>query len=386
MRDSTGAWVEFRADRVRRAPLSQAMHRGKPANRSAKLIESAFSIGRVCRILLNGEGGEGGDFHYGREVALARETRRGSGEFMLTHLARRAAGAKKADRFDAAEVEALVAPAMAPHLEGGSGAGIVRRGPLLCLQVDFSGAPIECYADDRGALLADPETREQAAEGTPDLVDPESGEEFRAQPGTAAFAWRKLDLIGKSGSPTRRGAIFSFFQGGEGLAIAAALEDPTYPPDEIADHLANLRGGHRFDRDGSESESARLAVCCRSAFGTVDYEGYLELGLPPNFGEGAAEAIADYYLGKKPLPSGIDADFGQGDVERAFSEWVSLLRHLSHAPDFDWDRWRALKLAAGDRLQRFGKSASLAATLPEVPADQRRRPPTVRVTARDLRG
>ena len=42
---------------------------------------------------------------------------------------------------------------------------------------------------------------------------------------TAVYAWRKLGLIEEDGTPTRRGVIFSCFKGGEGLAIAAALED-----------------------------------------------------------------------------------------------------------------------------------------------------------------
>ena len=60
------------------------------------------------------------------------------------------------------------------------------------------------------------------------------------------YAWRHLGLVETDGTPTRRGMIFSFFHGGEGLAVAAALEDETYPVDELVFDLANIRAGPRF--------------------------------------------------------------------------------------------------------------------------------------------
>jgi hypothetical protein len=45
-----------------------------------------------------------------------------------------------------------------------------------------------------------------------------------------------------------RGRIVSFFSQGDGLAIAAALEDETYPLDELVYDLANLDAGFRFLR------------------------------------------------------------------------------------------------------------------------------------------
>jgi hypothetical protein len=43
--------------------------------------------------------------------------------------------------------------------------------------------------------------------------------------------------------------MVSFFQQGDGLAIAAALEDERYPLDELIYDLANLDGGFRFCGD-----------------------------------------------------------------------------------------------------------------------------------------
>jgi len=41
------------------------------------------------------------------------------------------------------------------------------------------------------------------------------------------------------GTPTTRGILFSFFHHGEGLAVAAALEDDSYAIDELLFDLAN---------------------------------------------------------------------------------------------------------------------------------------------------
>src|SRR5205823_8625927 len=47
-----------------------------------------------------------------------------------------------------------------------------------------------------------------------------------------AMLWRRLGLVDTVGVPTLRGRIVSFFSQGYGLAIAAGLEDKSYPLDE----------------------------------------------------------------------------------------------------------------------------------------------------------
>ena len=39
-----------------------------------------------------------------------------------------------------------------------------------------------------------------------------------------------------------------------------------------------------------------------------------------------------------------------GDFERALIEWRSLLRHITWAPDYAWNRWRELRAAAERQL------------------------------------
>ena len=78
-------------------------------------------------------------------------------------------------------------------------------------------------------------------------------------------AWYELGLIDQEAHPTIRGEIFSFFSRGEGLAIAAAVEDEKYPIEELIKDLANLRAGHRFR--GYVSSESRLDMVCRETYG-----------------------------------------------------------------------------------------------------------------------
>jgi len=32
-----------------------------------------------------------------------------------------------------------------------------------------------------------------------------------------------------------------------------------------------------------------------------------------------------------------------GDVARAYVEWISLIRHITHAPSHPWSRWKSLQ-------------------------------------------
>ena len=147
--------------------------------------------------------------------------------------------------------------------------------------------------------------------------------------------------------------------------------------DELVLHLANLRGGHRFELDTvPEAErlldsvgSERLAAACRQAYGPVDFEGYLRLGLPPGYGEGAAEVISLMLDGRlyRLLGKSAQLEFGSGDVERCYVEWLSLLRHIRHAPDLDSERWLELKAAATGELKRRDRRSPLV-TMPDLPA------------------
>ena len=162
---------------------------------------------------------------------------------------------------------------------------------------------------------------------------------------TPAFAWRQLGLIDETGKPNRRGILFSFFNQGEGLAIAAALEQESYSIEDLVFDLGNLRAGHRFAPDESPF-GGRLGLLCQKIYSRADYPGYLEMGVPPAYGAGASEVIRAIVEEQVPRHRLVNESLRYGDIERALTEWRSLLRQIVHTPDYDWDRWRALRKAA----------------------------------------
>jgi hypothetical protein len=173
--------------------------------------------------------------------------------------------------------------------------------------------------------------------------------QLTAATGTALL-WRRLELVEAGGKPTLRGRIVSFFHGGDGLAIAAAVEDSTYPMDELVYDLANLDAGFRFC--GPEDRWAgRLAMVCRSRYGNQSIIGYLENGVPPKYGCGAEVVVRSVH--KDPFSKHrFSTDFlGDGDIDRIIIEWRSLLRQIAHAATLPMERWTQLQRAAQELLR-----------------------------------
>jgi superfamily II DNA/RNA helicase len=160
-----------------------------------------------------------------------------------------------------------------------------------------------------------------------------------------ALLWRRLNLVDAGGVPTLRGRVASFFSQGDGLAIAAALEDERYPLDELIYDLANLDAGFRFC--GEENRWAgKLANACYEKFGLQTITGYLENGMPPKYGAGAEQIVASVHKNPLNKHGWVTELVGAGDIDRVIIEWRSLLRQIGHAPDLDWPRWRALQAMA----------------------------------------
>ena len=193
-----------------------------------------------------------------------------------------------------------------------------------------------------------------------------------------AFAWRQLGLIEESGKPTRRGTLFSFFNQGEGLAIAAALENADYPIEDLVFDLANLRAGHRFALDESQM-GGRLGLICQQTYNRADFAGYLEMGVPPAYGAGAAEVVREVVENQTSRHKLVNELLRHGDIERAITEWRSLLRQIVHAPDHDWDRWRALKRMS-EQFVNSTQSTALQPLPVLLPAQLRRYQPRFKVS------
>ncbi len=221
---------------------------------------------------------------------------------------------------------------------------VIRQADRILVQLSLAHWPMQVPVDAHGVALWKPDEREVLARDCAgcELVPVCRG--LSTATGTALL-WRRLGLVDAGGAPTRRGRIVSFFSQGDGLAIAAGLEDEAYPLDEMVYDLANLDAGFRFCGDDSRW-AGRLAIACQERFGLQSVPGYLENGLPPKYGAGAEPIVASVHKNPQNKAAWVTDLLGAGDIDRVIIEWRSLLRRIAHAPDLDWPRWQALKQMA----------------------------------------
>jgi hypothetical protein len=265
-----------------------------------------------------------------------------------------------------ARFDEVVLPLL-PEITGGQIAEIVTRGDTISARIDFSDVDIVAFIDSHGGALLDPPERKalplicrQCSELEHDLTTTIAS--------SPAYAWRQLGLAEKDGTPTRRGLLFSFFHAGEGLAIAAGLEDETYPVDDLVFDLANIRAGPRFAGEDAPL-GGRLGILCQQIYGRADHPGYLEMGVPMQYGSGASEVIRELVTNPSARYRLTNESLRHGDIERALMEWRSLLRHIVGAPELEWQRWLALKKLAAHFV---GSTTSPAAVeFPPLLASQR---------------
>jgi hypothetical protein len=175
---------------------------------------------------------------------------------------------------------------------------------------------------------------------------------------TLLWQWQRLGLVDRSLLLTPRGEIVSFFLGPEGLALAAALDDVRYPLDQLVFDCANLFAGDRFSGTNPRTIGS-LARVCEQTYRRFTAEGWLDHGLPPQYGCGADEivrALVEQKARRGELAAASESA-GRGDIDRLLTEWRSLLRMVVHAPSLElpgtsspagrvlaarWDGFRAL--------------------------------------------
>lgn len=331
-------------------------HRQIPATASTDFIASLHpELGRISKLSEKGTSPP----VYGREIVLGKRVPHDSDHSEVRIVPTRALRKMlhiphRIESIRMEKIHQLIIPKLIAHFQGVTYADLIWREDLLLARFDLSAYPIEAVQDSHGQWIFQPQirTQERSVETT---VEAANFRDASPRSGSAIHAWRSLGLIHADGSPTERGQLFSFFQQGEGLAIAAALEDESYPIDELLPHLANLRGGgkHHADEILDAIPSERLSAICRSTYGFVNHTGYLEAGLPIGYGEGVAELLG--------LSNDIDAESvhatthaarTDGDLSRAYTEWLSLLRHLHHAPSHPWPRWGELQKQAAELLRK----------------------------------
>jgi len=350
--DFSMQWRPMRESTVSMAQLADAVSLYKevwrPALRIAAVVDP-LSVGRLCKISQ-----PDGRFFYGKELAVARISDAAN---LIPHpWLRKHLKLKPDECFSHDEFLATVLPLLTDYVSPAKAIGLVTRGPEVSMRLSLSDHMVAVRVDPSGHALLNPPTRRATIRrDTEYRAETEGAERIRPRTGSAAYAWRKLALVDEDGAPTARGRVFSRFQNGEGLMIAAALEDESYPVAEMVIHLANIRGGYR-SQELAGGPSDRLAFAARTAYGHVDHTGYLEAGLCPGYGEGTAEALARF---RSHGMHGFKTDAPEirsGDIERAMLEWRSLLRHIVHAPDAHAPRWDELQAAARVALDAYSPS------------------------------
>ncbi len=351
-----GTWQRERPTHM--VPLSQALIYVKeawyPALSKPDSLR-ALPYGTPCKLETSGE------VRYGRTITLAhfpKETGAAQltpAEWLLKALRKHESGRNRPRTWKLELLEKEILPLLPVLTQGGVPHGGLFLGrDSVQVKLDYSRADVRVWPDADNHPLINPPRRSVAKQDI-NLREVLGGGTMHTA--RAGRLWKKLGLIDASGRPTDRGHIASLFEHGEGLAVAAALEDPTYEAHALAWDLAELRAGERVASAGRNS--SRLGACCRLTYKSLTAEGYLREGLPVGFGEGCAEALKGFALHGKIPP--VDADGqgpGQGDLERAVLEWRSTLQLIAHGPAHPSPRWQQLRAAAQDVLgQIIGQAA-----------------------------
>ncbi|TAK95282.1 MAG: DEAD/DEAH box helicase [Verrucomicrobia bacterium] len=245
----------------------------------------------------------------------------------------------------------------------------VKQATRILAYVSLADLTMRVPVDKYGVAIWKPVEREVLPYDCAQCSLVETCKKLPTATGTA-LTWRRLNLVDAQGNPTLRGRMVSFFSQGDGLALAAALEDESYPLDELIYDIANLDAGFRFCGDENRY-GGRLALVCHERFQLQSFPGYLENGLPPKYGAGAEAVVQSVH--KNPLNKhGWVTDLlGAGDIDRAIIEWRSLLRQIAHAPELEWPRWKAFQAMARTILNQT-ESPTLT-ELPRLEYSQTRR-------------
>jgi hypothetical protein len=332
------------------APLGNALVRENDHWRRALTLPrtlEGIGHGNLCRLR---------DLHhYGRELAVA--TILASGDLALVKWLKNAVGRRVVA---SGQFEAEIFARLPELVKPGVIVDRVTRGNTIFIRLDYSDVPVQAHLDSLGKALVAPPERENLPEVCRgcDQLEHDKTVSIGNSP---AYAWRHLGLVEPDGAPTTRGMIFSFFHGGEGLAVAAALEDESYPIGDLVFDLANIRAGPRFAGEDAPM-GGRLGILCQRVYGRADYPGYLSMGVPVHYGAGASEVVRELIADPRLRHKLTGELLRHGDIERALVEWRSLLRHIVAAPEHPLLRWNELKTAAGDLVDKTASPTALDLT------------------------
>lgn len=375
MRNAKGQWERLRGPV--KCVLGNAQvyldGRWQPALHTPKTLEG-IPFGTLCK--LKGEQGRG----YGRVVPLATlPEKNGETSVALVRWFLRALRSfydkhrpdnEPPTRYGTLEALTDELLPLMPYLtQGGRVVSVEESNETISARLSYADAAVYARKDSEGNFLLNPPIREVEPPPFPSFAEL-AGADTETARRTPAEIWHQLGLMDDRHRPTRRGVLFSFFNHGEGLAIAAALEDETYDLDDLLWDIANLRAGHRFN--DLEIAGSRLGSVCRMTYRGVSATGYLDQGLPPDYGDGAAEVLRILQVQPQRQTEFTTAELDSGDIERARLEWKSLLNHVAFAPDYEWIRWLEFKEMARQHVISYFQVAK-PVSIPELTHSQRQR-------------
>jgi hypothetical protein len=207
---------------------------------------------------------------------------------------------------------------------------------------------------------------------------------------TLLWQLQRVGVLDRELRLTPRGEIVGAFLGPEGLAIAAALEDPKYPLESLLFDIANITAGERFSGTNPRG-LGRLAAACERSYHRATIDGHLVHGLPPQYGYGACDVVRARVEGERVRAiAEAQETAGRGDIDRLMTEWRSLLRQIAMARPLTRraagdvrrgdeigrverhlaDRWEELQGLA--RAQLADQRQGALPELPPLTAEQRR--------------
>lgn len=381
MQNSDGIWERRPGPRKTRLGQTLIFHqnRWRPALTVARTLAN-IKVGSLCRIHQDGRR------TYGREVTLARFPTEERSDYVhllkwvrkgLRSYFKEIGSPRKylGEKWRLEELEKEILPLLPVLTSGGQLVELLERKGMIHARVHYDQSEVFAWVDKAGRPLLNPPLRRTEHAPLEEFAPRRQRDRTpapRPRKLSPAEIWYRLRLIDNRGVPTRRGVIFSFFNYGEGLAVAAALEDPNYSVDDLVWDIANLRAGHRFDTAGEASGRFRMA--CRNAFPNTSYEGYLKNSLPPEYGEGASEVMQEIARDPAARYRRFNEDLRPGDIERVTLEWRSLLRHVAAAPEHDWDRWTSFQNKVRDFLEAHPDPTTPLELPPLTPQQRHYRP------------
>jgi len=247
------------------------------------------------------------------------------------------------------------------------------RGPL-----DYSALPATGFRDAHGAILRNP-ARARKNLPAPCRDCPELDRYCRRDPhrGIARLRMAPARPRRARRHAHRSRRPLSFFNNGEGLAVAGRPRGRHLSHRRVVFDLANLRAGHRFARGRVPVRRQGSAQLCQRVYERADIPATSRWVRPgATTAAGASEVVRIHP--RRPAERETPHRFpppGRTSSAPSF-EWRSLVRHIASGrhPDHPNPRWNALKSACAKQIEASPAKtprSNLPALCPPTPSGAR---------------